>query len=111
MEAQSKPTDVDTFLNMLPLLVGSFAAKHGDAKTASDLAINLAREETAHMVAIGQCTPTLMCRDNRPLALFPGQMGDQPSPFGIGSVVTGGNKQGQMVAHFETHSVQKIQGL
>lgn len=105
--AKTKPTDVDAFLNLLPNLVGSFASKHNDPKTASDLAINLAREETAHMVAIGQCTPTTVCRDGRPLALYPGAQNPQ-SPFGLGS---GQSRQGAMVAQFETTNVQKIQGL
>lgn len=108
-EAQSKPkpTDVDAFLNLLPNLVGSFAAKNNDAKTVSDLAINLAREETAHMVAIGQCTPTMVCRDGRPLALYPGTTSSQ-SPFGLGS---GQNRQGALVAQFPNTDIQKIQGL
>lgn len=107
-QSNSKPTDVDAFLNLLPCLVGAFASKHNDPKTASDLAINLAREETAHMVAIGQCAPTMVCRDGRPLALYPGMGPAQQSPFGLGS---GQNRQGALVAQFETTNVQRIQGL
>lgn len=102
-----KPTDVDAFLKLLPHLVESFATKHGDPKTVSDLAIGLAREETAHMVMVGCAVPTLMCRDGRPLALLPGSAmpGTAQNPIG------GGNRQGQMVAHFDNQNVQRIQGL
>ena len=102
------PSDVETFLSMLPLLVGSFASKHGDPKTASDLAINLAREETAHLVSSGCARPTLICNDGRPLALFPGTAapGSAQNPIGNQS-----GKQGQMVAHFDNQNIQRIQGL
>jgi hypothetical protein len=106
-QKKSPPSDIETFLSMLPLLVGSFASKHGDPKTASDLAINLAREETAHLVMNGCAIPTLVCNDGRPLALFPGAAAPGSAQNPIGSQ----NKQGAMVAQFDNQNIQRIQGL
>lgn len=105
-ETPKRRTDVDTFLGLLPNLVGSFASKHNEPKTASDLAIALAREETAHLAQMGCCEVQTMCLDGRPLALFPNQM--QENPLSLGS---GRNKQGAVVAQFENQNIQRIQGL
>jgi len=99
-------TDVDTFLGLLPNLVGAFASKHNEPKTASDLAIQLAREETAHMVQMGCCEAVTMCRDGRPLALSPNMR--EESTLALGN---GRSKQGAVVAQFENQNITRIQGL
>ena len=100
------PTDVEVFLKNLPKYVDSFAKKYNDPKTARDLAINLAREEVGHLAELGLCRMTTMCRDGRPLALTSATA--SPGPLAIGN---GANRQGAMVAQFESQQVTKIQGL
>lgn len=100
------PTDAEVFLKNLPKYVESFAKKYNDPQTARDLAINLAREEVGHLAEMGLCRMTVMCRDGRPLALTTNMQG--PGPLAIGN---GQNRQGAMVAQFQSQQVQKIQGL
>jgi hypothetical protein len=116
-QTAQKPSDVEVFLGVLPNLVGSFAAKHNDARSATDLAIDLARQTTGQLVLLGVCDQSTMCRDNRPLALVPGQPVADPSnipsniptnPVGLGN---GHSRQGAMVAQFRNENVTKIQGL
>ena len=104
-EAPRQKTDLDAFFDILPKFVESFARKHNDPKTASDMAINLAREEAGHLCQIGDAVATTMCRDGRPLALLPGMQVQGPITSGLGG------KQGAMVAHFESQNITRIQGL
>jgi hypothetical protein len=113
-QAARKPSDVEIFLNVLPNLVGSFAAKHNDARTATDLAINLARETTGQLAALGVCDPTSMCLDGLPLAIIGGRPTVNPSgiPQNLGQGLGNGrSRQGAMVAQFENQNVQKVHGL
>jgi hypothetical protein len=123
-------SDKDVFFRLLPDLCGSFATRYTDPKTIMALSVELAREETGRMADLGVCKRTIMCYDQRPLALqiyFTPQSGEQRSvaqqpapapnqhPQQNGDLplanTNGRGLQGQMVAHFTTNSVQKIHGL
>lgn len=125
-----RPRDVDVFFRLLPKLCESFATRYNDPKTVMALSVELAREETGRMADIGVCQRTVMCYDGRPLALqvyFTPQTGEQRSvaqqpapapnqhPQQEGALplanTNGRGLQGQMVAHFQTNSVQKVHGL
>jgi hypothetical protein len=110
----SKPSDIDVFLDALPLLVGSFAAKHNEAVTAANLAVSLARETTGQFALLGICDQTTLCSDGMPLAIVgnvPTQsQSDIPRNIGQG-LGNGHSKQGAMVAQFGNQQIQKIQGL
>lgn len=121
-------SDKDVFFRLLPKLCESFATRYNDPKTVMALSVELAREETGRMADIGVCERTVMCYDGRPLALqvystppeyrsvvqqpapapnqHPPQNGDLPL-----ANTNGRGLQGQMVAHYQTNSVQKIHGL
>jgi hypothetical protein len=121
-------SDKDVFFRLLPGLCGSFATQYNDPKTVMALGIELAREETGRMADLGVCERTIMCRDGRPLALqvylappqyrstvqqpapAPNQHPQQEGALPLANT-NGRGLQGQMVAHFETNSIQKIQGL
>jgi len=124
-------SDKDVFFQLLPWLAGSFATKSNDPKTVMALAIELAREETGRLADVGACRRTTLCHDERPLALQvyfqpqevrTTQQPVAPAPVPAGSTFhphealplansNGRGSQGQMVAHWPTASVQKIQGL
>jgi hypothetical protein len=123
-------SDRDVFFRLLPDLCGSFTTRYSDPKTIMALSVELAREEAGRMADLGVCERTVMCHDGRPLALqiyFTPQSGEQRSvqqqpapapnqyPQQEGALplanTNGRGLQGQMVAHWETHSVQKIHGL
>jgi hypothetical protein len=109
----SKPSDIDVFLDALPIIVGSFAAKHNEAVTAANLAVGLARETTGQFALLGICDQTTICTDGMPLAIA----GNVPTqnqsdiPRNISQLGNGHSKQGAMVAQFPHQSIQKIQGL
>jgi hypothetical protein len=105
------PSDVAVFLHLLPNIVGSIATKYSDAKTIRDLSINLARETTGQLVALGICQRTTLCLDSYPLAA--GGPIPQPQP---GTVPALGNNnghgtQGAMVAHFLSQETRKVPTL
>jgi hypothetical protein len=127
-KAAERLSDKDVFFRLLPGLCGSFATRYTDPKTVMALAVELSREETGRMADIGVCTRTTLCYDQRPLALQtyfqpPEQRSiqQQPAPAPTPNLhpheslplanTNGRGLQGQMVAHWETHSVQKIHGL
>lgn len=121
-------SDKDVFFRLLPKLCESFATRFADPKTIMALSVELAREETGRMADIGVCERTVMCLDGRPLALqiyftppeqrsvqqqpapAPNQHPQQQNALPLANT-NGRGLQGQMVAHWETHSVQKIHGL
>ncbi len=121
-------SDKDVFFRLLPGLCGSFATQYNDPKTVMALGVELAREEAGRMADLGVCERTIMCRDGRPLALqvylappqyrstvqqpapAPNQHPQQEGALPLANT-NGRGLQGQMVAHFETNTVQKIQGL
>ena len=105
-------TDVDAFLQILPDIVGSFASKHGEPKTVTDLSIHLAREMSGQIVNAGMADATMVCRDGSPLGLESGTpVGGTAGPLGHGPLGNGSSKQGAMVAHYSSQNVQKIHGL
>jgi hypothetical protein len=115
----SRPSDVEVFLQYLPNLVGSFAAKYNDARSASDLAIGVTRETVGSLAQIGFCEMTLRCRDGRPLALLPEgpaqpvavpTFGAMPT-MGSHNLGNGTNRQGAMVAQWSNQDVQKVTSL
>jgi hypothetical protein len=110
----SKPSDIDVFLDALPIIVGSFADKHNEAITAANLAVGLARETTGQFALLGICDQTTICTDGLPLAIagnVPAQsQSDIPRNIGQG-LGNGHSKQGAMVASFANQQIQKIQGL
>jgi hypothetical protein len=125
---QRAPSDKDVFFRLLPKLCESFATRFADPKTIMALSVELAREETGRMADLGVCERTIMCYDGRPLALqvyftppeqrsvqqqpapAPNQHPQQQGALPLANT-NGRGLQGQMVAHWETHSVQKIHGL
>ena len=120
--------DVDVFFRLLPKLCESFTTRYNDPKTVMALSVEFAREETGRMADIGVCERTVMCYDGRPLALqvyatppeyrsvvqqpapAPNQHPQEEGALPLANT-NGRGLQGQMVAHFATHSVQKIHGL
>ena len=102
----TRPSDVEVFLDMLPTLVGSYAAHNNDPKTVSDLAINLARQTTGGLVQLGVCRATAWCTDNRPLALGLPQATERAMP-----PVNGGNRLSGLAAHYPTTQTQNVRGL
>ncbi|HYX21722.1 MAG TPA: hypothetical protein VFA98_12830 [Thermoanaerobaculia bacterium] len=110
----STPSDIAAFFDALPVIVGSFAAKHNEAVTAAKLAVDLARETTGQFATLGLCDQTTICTDGLPLAIIgnvPSQgQSDIPRNLGQG-LGNGHSKQGAVVAQFQNQSIQKIQGL
>jgi hypothetical protein len=118
-------SDKAVFFRLLPGLAGSFTTQYNDAKTIKDLAVQLAREETGRLAGFGICRLETVCADGQALGL-PSQPSPhvavarpQPAPPSAqledGSPplanTNGRGLQGQMVAHFPTNNVTKIQGL
>ena len=108
----TRPTDVEVFLGLLPTIVGSYAVKNDSPKTTSDLAIHLARQTLGGLVQLGICRATTWCSDNQPLALgLPGvAAGSQPAA-GPAQIGQGGNRLSGVAAHYPNSQIQRIQGL
>ncbi len=108
---RSMPSDVAVFLHLLPNIVGSIATKYSDAKTIRDLSINLARETTGQLVALGVCQRTTLCLDNYPLAAGGPIPQAQPATGPQLGNNNGHGTQGAMVAHYPSQETRKIPTL
>jgi hypothetical protein len=104
------PSDIEAFLQILPPILGSLAAKNTEPRMALDLSIALTREALAAMVSLGVCNMTTRCTDGLPLATPQGSQVAAPEMPETGNG-SGRSKQGAMVSMFPTTQIRTVQGL
>lgn len=80
MPADPRKTDLEMFYEILPHIVGGYAGKSVDARSANASALIMAREMLGQCALLGVCRLTVQCLDGLPLALMPaGQHQANPS--------------------------------
>lgn len=66
-----RPTDLQIFYALLPGVLGGFAGKSTDTRSANAMAFTLVREALGQCAVMGILRPVTVCNDSSPLATMP----------------------------------------
>jgi hypothetical protein len=69
-----RPTDLQIFYALLPGVLGGFAGKSTDTRSANAMAFTLVREALGQCAMMGILRPVTVCNDSSPLATMPQNM-------------------------------------
>jgi hypothetical protein len=69
--ADPRPTDLQIFYSLLPGVLGGFAGKSTDTRSANAMAFALVREALGQCAVMGILRTVTVCNDRSPLATLP----------------------------------------
>lgn len=95
-----RPTDVEYFLNVLPILVGPIVAKASDSTSGTSLAIATARELCGQLCQMGLLRAVVVLPGGAPLSIGAPTAQSQTGPHAVGAPVPA--HDGRMVKQFPT---------
>lgn len=79
MPADPRKTDLEMFYELLPAIVGGYAGRTVDARSANASALIMTREMIGQCALLGICRLETQCLDGLPLALMPAQHAPNPN--------------------------------
>ena len=104
-----RKTDLELFYELLPSIIGGYAGKSVDARSANASALIMAREMLGQMALLGVCRLTVQCLDGLPLALMPAQQ-HNPNVQQPQQAPGAAYGQGGLVSQQPTQATQRPQG-